>query len=86
MPTTSANISGAPDPLNADEVERSLGDACDAILDGGPTKGGRPSTIIDCAAGPPAVVRAGAIPVGRLMEALDAAGIPHALGEPAVPG
>jgi L-threonylcarbamoyladenylate synthase len=86
LPTTSANLSGAPDPLDAEDVERALGDACDVILDGGPTKGGRPSTVIDCAGGQPTVVRAGAIPVVRLVAALDAAGIPHALGEPALPG
>jgi L-threonylcarbamoyladenylate synthase len=86
LPTTSANLSGAADPLDAEGVERTLGDACDVILDGGPTRGGRPSTVIDCAAGPPIVIRAGAIPVATLIAALDEAGIPHALGEPALPG
>ena len=86
LPTTSANLSGAADPLDAEGVERELGDACDVILDGGPTKGGRPSTVIDCAGDLPTVVRAGAIPVARLVAALDEAGIRHALGEPALPG
>ncbi len=81
LPTTSANPSGEPDPLDADAVQAGLGDVCDLILDGGSTRGGRPSTIVNCAAGPPSIVRAGAIPIESLASALDAAGVRHAMGE-----
>jgi L-threonylcarbamoyladenylate synthase len=82
LPTTSANRSGEPDALDADHVLATVGDACDLILDGGPTRGGRPSTVIDCSGGLPVIRRAGALPVNLLAEALDAAGIDHGLREP----
>ncbi|MDY7037331.1 MAG: L-threonylcarbamoyladenylate synthase, partial [Thermodesulfobacteriota bacterium] len=44
---TSANISGRPACLNAGEVYDSLGKDIDFILDGGETKGGSGSTILD---------------------------------------
>jgi len=83
LPTTSANLSGEPDALDADAVESAVGDACELILDGGPTRGGRPSTIVDCSSGPPYVVRVGAIPVHVLARALDQAGMRHSIEEPA---
>jgi L-threonylcarbamoyladenylate synthase len=86
LPTTSANRSGEPDALDADEAESMLGGACELILDGGATRGGRPSTIIDCASDLPSVVRVGAIPIRSLAMALDAAGLRHAMREPAAPG
>jgi L-threonylcarbamoyladenylate synthase len=44
---TSANREGLPPPTTAEEVQESLGDALDLIIDAGPTPGGRPSTVID---------------------------------------
>jgi L-threonylcarbamoyladenylate synthase len=82
LPTTSANRSGEPDALDADDVMATVGPACDLILDGGRTRGGVPSTVIDCTNGPPFVRRVGALPVEPLAAALDAAGLPHALREP----
>jgi L-threonylcarbamoyladenylate synthase len=83
LPTTSANLSGEPDSLDADATEAAIGSACELILDGGTTRGGRSSTIVDCAGGPPSVVRVGTIPIWSLAAALDAAGIRHAMREPA---
>jgi L-threonylcarbamoyladenylate synthase len=60
---TSANVSGGPDPLAADDVRAQLGEAVDLIIDGGPCPGGRPSTVVDCTVDPPRVVRQG--PVSR---------------------
>jgi len=57
---TSANREGMPPPTTAEEVQQSLGDALDLIVDAGPTPGGRPSTIIDVQ-GPIRIVRDGAI-------------------------
>jgi L-threonylcarbamoyladenylate synthase len=58
---TSANRSGAGATSDPDVVERTLGDAVDFLLDTGPTRGGRPSTILDVSGGNPRVIRAGAI-------------------------
>jgi L-threonylcarbamoyladenylate synthase len=87
LPTTSANVSGQPDALEADAVDASLGSALDLILDGGRTRGNVPSTVVDCAAedGLPRVLRVGAVAPILLATALDRAGIPHAIGGDVVP-
>ena len=43
---TSANISGAEDPKTAQDVVEQLGDQVDLILDGGPCKFGKASTVV----------------------------------------
>lgn len=58
---TSANISNHPATANPDEVERTLGDGVDLLIDTGATRGGAPSTIVDVTAENPQLVRAGAI-------------------------
>ena len=58
---TSANISGEPASSDPDEIERTLGDRIDVLIDAGPTRGGPPSTIVDVTGREPALVRAGAI-------------------------
>jgi L-threonylcarbamoyladenylate synthase len=82
LPTTSANLSGEPDALEADGVEAALGRALDLILDGGRTRGSVPSTVVDCAGedGRPRVLRVGALAPAVLARALDRAGIAHAIG------
>jgi len=81
LPTTSANRSGEPDALEADAVARELGARLDLILDGGRTRGSVASTVVDCATadGRPRLLRSGALAPGRLVAALDAAGIAHDL-------
>ena len=66
---TSANISGGPDPLTADDVRKSLGDSVDYIIDAGdagPATMGCPSTVLDLTGTIPKMVRAGAIHVSAL--------------------
>jgi L-threonylcarbamoyladenylate synthase len=58
---TSANLSGAPATADPAEVERTLGDRLDLLIDTGPANGGAPSTIVDMTADEPVLVRAGAI-------------------------
>ena len=58
---TSANVTGEPAPATPDDVERTLGDRIEFLLDAGPTRGGAPSTIVDVTGGEPQLVRAGAI-------------------------
>ena len=43
---TSANLSGAPPALNAQEAACAIGDQVDLILDGGAVTGGQPSTVL----------------------------------------
>jgi len=58
---TSANLSGKPSPLTADEVYTQLGDKVDLIIDGGKCPGGKESTIVDLTRETPIVLREGAI-------------------------
>lgn len=80
LPTTSANLSGQPDARDAGEVAALLGDAIALVLDGGPIRGGPASTVVDCTAARPALLRAGAIDPGSIAAVLDAAGIEHDIG------
>jgi L-threonylcarbamoyladenylate synthase len=58
---TSANVSGEPACIKAEEVSRSLGKTVDLILDGGETEGGKGSTILDVTVKPPRVLREGMV-------------------------
>jgi L-threonylcarbamoyladenylate synthase len=58
---TSANVSGEPATASPDDVERTLGDRIDLLIDTGPTRGGAASTIVDVTGAEPTLIRAGAI-------------------------
>ena len=58
---TSANLSGKPSTLTADEVHSQFGDRIDLIIDGGRCLGGKESTIVDVTGETPVVLREGAI-------------------------
>ena len=79
LPTTSANPSGAPEARSAQDVLATLGDRIDLIVDGGPSAGGVPSTVVDCSAERPRILRPGAMAADRLAAVLDAAGLEHDL-------
>ena len=59
---TSANLSGKPSALTADEVCSQFGDKIDLVIDGGRCPGGRESTIVDVTGEVPVILREGAIP------------------------
>jgi L-threonylcarbamoyladenylate synthase len=63
---TSANLSGRPSPVTAEEVRQQLGDEVDLIIDGGRCPGGTESTVLDLSSKVPALIRAGAIPRAEL--------------------
>jgi L-threonylcarbamoyladenylate synthase len=63
---TSANLSGQPSPLTADEVYSQFGDKVDFIIDGGRCSGGKESTIVDVTGETPVILREGAIPGDEL--------------------
>ena len=71
---TSANCEDLPPPTTAEEVQHSLGDTLDLIIDAGPTPGGRPSTVIDTR-GPIRIIRDGAIERGAIVAQLSAHGL-----------
>ena len=58
---TSANLSGKPSALTADDVYSQFGDKVDLVIDGGECRGGRESTIIDVTGKVPVILREGAI-------------------------
>ncbi len=70
MAVTSANISGQPSPNTASEVLRQLGGRIGLILDGGITPGGVPSTVVDCTALEPVILRQGPISLEEIRRIL----------------
>ena len=68
---TSANISGAPDPLTVAEVRRQVGERVDCIIEGGPDPAGTASTIVDLSDGTPRLLREGAIPFADIAAVLN---------------
>ena len=65
---TSANLSGKPSALTADEVYSQFGDKVDLVIDGGRCLGGRESTIIDITGEVPEILREGAISREKLRQ------------------
>lgn len=70
LAATSANISGARDPSGAYQVLAQLDGRIPLILDGGPTRGNIPSTVVDVTVDPPLVRRVGVISVDQLVQVL----------------
>lgn len=59
----SANPAGLPPPTTAAAVLEHFGGAIELVVDGGPTAGGAPSTVLDVTVDPPRIVRQGALRV-----------------------
>lgn len=70
---SSANISGQPDATTARRVAESFGEEVALILDGGPVRGGTPSSVVDCSDPDvrPAILREGAISAQDIEAALE---------------
>jgi L-threonylcarbamoyladenylate synthase len=68
---TSANRSGGPPATTAEDVVRAFGDGVDAILNGGPTPGGLPSTVVDTTVDPPRLLREGRVPTASLRSVIN---------------
>ena len=68
--STSANISGEPPATTAKEALSQTGFKVDLVLDGGPSQGGKPSTIIDLSGMEMWILRSGPIAGSQIMEAL----------------
>ncbi|MBI2884983.1 MAG: threonylcarbamoyl-AMP synthase [Candidatus Omnitrophica bacterium] len=62
----SANRSGSPPPTDSPEVLAALGEACECLLDAGPTPLGRESTVVSVVGGRLQILREGAISAAAL--------------------
>lgn len=71
LAATSANLSGEPTPTTVAEIAARLGDAVSLYVDGGPSAGDVPSTIVDLTRWRPKVTREGAIPRAEVERALE---------------
>lgn len=65
--SSSANLSGQRPAETAGEVVGYFGNQLDLILDGGPRRGGQPSTLVDCSGPKPKLLRRGAVDVAPLL-------------------
>jgi L-threonylcarbamoyladenylate synthase len=65
---TSANLSGRPNPITAQEVREQLGDEVDFIINGGGCPAGIASTVVDVTQEMPRILREGAVPRVELEE------------------
>jgi len=74
LAATSANISGGPDPANAQEVLAQLNGRLPLVLDGGATRGNVPSSVVDVTSDPPKVLRVGVIAVEEIERVLGQVG------------
>jgi tRNA threonylcarbamoyl adenosine modification protein (Sua5/YciO/YrdC/YwlC family) len=68
LAVSSANRSGRPAATTAQEAAEQLGERAAVVLDGGPRSSSAASTIVDCTAPTPRVLRVGAIAVDQLRE------------------
>lgn len=70
MAVSSANVSGRPPAVTAEEARNQLGDLVDVYLDGGPSEQQAASTIVDLTGATPRILRAGPVSVERVAEVL----------------
>ena len=67
LTATSANRSGRGEISDPGRIRRDFGRQDVMIIDGGPTPGGKPSTIVDLTVDPPLILREGAIPREQIL-------------------
>jgi L-threonylcarbamoyladenylate synthase len=70
LATTSANISGGPSPVTAEEVAAQLAGRIPMILDGGLCPGGAASTVVDATGPAPRILRPGPITEADILAVL----------------
>lgn len=82
LAVSSANVTGKPAAMNAQQAQHQLGESVAVYLDGGDAPGGTASTIVD-ATNPAGlrVVREGAIPTARLIDVAGASAFAHSVDE-----
>jgi L-threonylcarbamoyladenylate synthase len=70
LAVTSANLSGHPSSCTPQEVLADLDGRIDLLVDGGPTPGQVPSTVVDCTAETPLILRKGPISEDQILSAI----------------
>ena len=68
--STSANLSGQPNPTCAEDVVKTFGDKLDAVIDSGKSPESVPSTIVSVSTTETKILREGAIPAKKIEEIL----------------
>jgi tRNA threonylcarbamoyl adenosine modification protein (Sua5/YciO/YrdC/YwlC family) len=71
MVSSSANLSGQPPAATAEEVVATFGNQLDLVLDGGPRRGGVPSTLVDVSGQKPKLLRRGSLDVTPFLGEFD---------------
>jgi L-threonylcarbamoyladenylate synthase len=71
LAVTSANLSGQENTNTAQEALAQLEGRIHLVIDGGQTPGGIPSTVVDCTAPEPVVLRPGPITMEEILTTLD---------------
>jgi len=66
LAVTSANRSGEPNALTAEEVLAHLSGRVDLLIDGGRAPGGIPSTVVDCTGLAPVILRQGPVSAAEI--------------------
>jgi L-threonylcarbamoyladenylate synthase len=66
LAVTSANRSGEPNALTAEEVLAHLSGRVDLLIDGGRAPGGIPSTVVDCTGLAPMILRQGPVSAAEI--------------------
>ncbi len=70
MAVSSANVSGRPPALNAEQARDQLGDLVGVYLDSGPSQQQAASTVVDLTGATPRILRAGPVSADRIAEVL----------------
>lgn len=70
MAVSSANISGRPPAITADDARRQLGDAVEVYLDAGPSAQQAASTIVDLTGTAPRILREGPVTTREIADVL----------------
>jgi L-threonylcarbamoyladenylate synthase len=75
LAVSSANLTGKDAATDVDQAEAMLAESVEVYLDGGPTPGNVPSTIVDTTGEAGRVLRQGAVPLWRLKQVLAPLGV-----------
>jgi len=70
LAATSANLSGQPSPVTAQDVLTQLGSRIPLVLDGGSCPGGAASTVVDLTGPAPVILRPGPVSMQDILSAL----------------
>jgi L-threonylcarbamoyladenylate synthase len=70
MAVSSANVSGHPPAVDADDAHRQLGDLVDVYLDAGPSAQQAASTILDLTGPEPRILRSGPVSADGIADVL----------------